>query len=114
MSRNFLRRVEFVFPVEEPALRERIRQILLRQILLRQILLRQILLRQILLRRLADNTKAWRLETDGSYSLVVRANQEAKCDSQSEFMALAVGEAKPGKGKVGRIRPKPKKSKGKK
>ncbi len=104
MSRNFLRRVEFVFPVEEPALRERIRQILLRQILLRQ----------ILLRRLADNTKAWRLETDGSYSLVVRANQEAKCDSQSEFMALAVGEAKPGKGKVGRIRPKPKKSKGKK
>ena len=94
MSRNFLRRVEFVFPVEEAALRERIRQILLRQ--------------------LADNTKAWRLETDGSYSLVVRANQEAKCDSQSEFMALAVGEAKPGKRKIGRIRPKPKKGKGKK
>ncbi len=88
MSRNFFRRVEFVFPVEEPALRGRIRQMLERQ--------------------LADNTKAWRLETDGSYTPVIRTSSEPKCDSQSECMALALGEAKPARQKKGRIRPKPK------
>jgi polyphosphate kinase len=87
MSRNFFRRVEFVFPIEDPAIREHVRQILLRQ--------------------LADNTKAWRLENDGSYSPVIRGNSEPKCDSQSEFMALALGEAKPSRIKTRRVRPKP-------
>ena len=87
MSRNFFRRVEFVFPIEDSAIRERVRQILLRQ--------------------LADNTKAWRLENDGSYTPVIRANNEPKCDSQSEFMALALGEAKPSRFKTRKVRPKP-------
>ena len=88
MSRNFFRRVEIVFPIEEPSLRERIRAILQRQ--------------------LADNTKAWKLESDGSYTPVVPAINEPKVDCQSEFMALAVGEARPSRTRKGRIRPKPK------
>jgi polyphosphate kinase len=96
MSRNFFRRVEFVFPIEDAALRERI-------------------VKQILGRQLADNVKAWKLETDGSYSPVVPASNETRRDTQSEFMALALGEAKPMKIKKGRTRPKPKsKAKGKK
>lgn len=95
MSRNFFRRVEIVFPIEETALRERIRSILQRQ--------------------LADNTKSWKLESDGSYSLLVPASGEPKVDCQSEFMAVAVGEARPSRTRKGRIRPKPKaKMKGRK
>lgn len=95
MSRNFFRRVEFVFPVDDPALRDRIRQILARQ--------------------LADNAKAWHLETDGSYSAISRTSHETICNSQAEFMALAVGDAKPVKSKARNTRPKPKtKSKHKK
>ncbi len=88
MSRNFFRRVEFVFPVEDPALRDRIRHILNRQ--------------------LADNAKAWHLETDGSYSPVGRTSTEPTCNSQLEFMALALGESKPQKPKSRQTRPKSK------
>ena len=88
MSRNFFRRVEFVFPVEDAALRERIRQILARQ--------------------LSDNTKSWRLESDGSYTPVTCASGEPVCNSQAEFMAFALGEGKPAKSKGRRTRPKPK------
>jgi polyphosphate kinase len=89
MSRNFFRRVEIVFPVTDSALRERI-------------------VNQILATQLADNTKAWTLATDGSYSPVTRADGQPKRDSQAEFMALSLGDAK-GSRKKSRIqRPKPK------
>jgi polyphosphate kinase len=48
MPRNFNRRVEIAFPVLEPALQNRLKEILELQ--------------------LADNVKGWRMQSDGSYS----------------------------------------------
>jgi polyphosphate kinase len=89
MSRNFFRRVEVIFPVEDPALRDRI-------------------IHQILAEQLADNTKAWRLETDGTYSPVIPAAGEPVRNSQGRFMALAIGESKPFRKRTGRSRATPK------
>ena len=89
MSRNLIRRVEIVFPVEDPALRERIAN-------------------QILGAQLADNTKAWQLESDGSYTRIARAEGQPKRDSQSEFIALAIGEARYVRKPTRRQRPKAK------
>ena len=89
MSRNLIRRVEIVFPVEDAALRERI-------------------MNQILAAQLADNTKAWQLENDGSYTRVARAEGQPKRDSQSEFIALALGEARFVRKQTRRQRPKAK------
>jgi polyphosphate kinase len=75
MSRNLFRRVEVVFPVLEPALRDRV-------------------INEILAAQLADNTKAWLLCPDGTYAPAVRAEGEPKRDSQAEFMALALGDIK--------------------
>ncbi|MEP6673375.1 MAG: polyphosphate kinase 1 [Chthoniobacter sp.] len=78
MPRNFFRRIEIVFPIEEPALRDRI-------------------VNQILATQLADNVKASILDSEGNYSrpAVKKENQRA---SQAEFMALALGEAKTRRG----------------
>lgn len=86
MSRNLHRRVEIVFPVLDAAIRERI-------------------LTQILPAQLADNTKSWELQPDGVYKRVTCADGDAHRDSQSEFMALALGDAKVGKKKSRKTRP---------
>lgn len=86
MSRNLHRRVEVVFPVLDAAIRERI-------------------LTQILPAQLADNTKSWELQPDGVYKRVICADGESRRDSQSEFMALALGDAKIGKKKSRKTRP---------
>jgi polyphosphate kinase len=75
MSRNLFRRVEVVFPVLDPPARDRI-------------------LNEILAAQLADNTKAWLLQPDGTYTRVARAEGEPQRDSQAEFMALALGDTK--------------------
>jgi polyphosphate kinase len=76
MPRNFFRRIETVFPIEDPALRRRI-------------------LEQVLAVQLADNVKASVLNSDGRYERVPRAKGEPSRSSQEDFIALALGEAKP-------------------
>jgi len=75
MPRNFFRRIEVVFPIEDPAICDRI-------------------LHQILATQLADNTKASLLAADGTYSRPARRKDAAIRGSQAEFMALALGENK--------------------
>jgi polyphosphate kinase len=75
MPRNFFRRIEVVFPVEEPALRDRI-------------------VNQILAAQLADNTKASLLTSDGTYHRPATKKEAGPRSSQTEFMALALGESK--------------------
>ncbi len=75
MPRNFFRRIEIVFPIEEPVLRDRI-------------------INQILATQLADNVKASILGHDGKYTRVPVKKESAQRSSQAEFMALAMGEAK--------------------
>ncbi len=75
MPRNFFRRIETVFPIEDPALQRR-------------------LLDQILGTYLADNTKASVLNPDGAYTRTLRAKGASPRDSQDEFMSLAAGEAR--------------------
>jgi polyphosphate kinase len=75
MPRNFFRRIEIVFPIEEPALRDRI-------------------VNQILATQLADNVKASILGSDGAYSRPPVKKESEQRSSQREFMALAMGEAK--------------------
>ncbi len=75
MPRNFFRRIEVVFPIEDPTLRDRI-------------------VNQILAAQLADNAKASILASDGSYSRpAVKKDTDAR-SCQAEFMALALGESK--------------------
>jgi len=69
MQRNFVRRVDVAFPVEDPALKERI-------------------VGEILGTMLADNQRAWVLRPDGRYERVQRGNA-APLFSQEQFMALA-------------------------
>jgi polyphosphate kinase len=59
MPRNFFRRVETAFPVEDPELRDR-------------------LVRETLTYYFADNTNAWVLKKDGSYSRVSRGNAQPR------------------------------------
>jgi polyphosphate kinase len=73
MPRNFVRRVDLAFPVESPALKERI-------------------LTEILGTMLADNVKARALRPDGTYERVgpkTHGTGEAPVRSQERFMALA-------------------------
>ena len=76
MPRNFFRRIEILFPVEEPALRDRI-------------------INQILGTLLADNVKASILGSDGNYTRPAIKKETGPRNSQNEFMALALGESKP-------------------
>ncbi len=69
MSRNLDYRVEAITPVEDPALRDEIRQILDLQ--------------------LADNVKAWRLQSDGSWARVVARPGDPEVSSQRALQERA-------------------------
>jgi polyphosphate kinase len=68
MPRNFIRRVEVAFPIEDPALRDRI-------------------VDEILAIQLADNVKARVLLSDGRYERPPQGPTPLR--SQERFMALA-------------------------
>jgi polyphosphate kinase len=70
MPRNFFRRIELVFPIEDGVLRERIK-------------------RELLDVQLADNVKARWLRPDGTYEIPLLAAGAARRCSQSEFISLA-------------------------
>ncbi len=76
MPRNFFRRVEVVFPILDPLLRERV-------------------VRDVLLRALADNTKARELLADGTHKRVTRGGGEVPRDFQAELMQLAAPPVSP-------------------
>jgi polyphosphate kinase len=78
MPRNFFRRVEIVFPIEDPALRERV-------------------VTQILGTQLADTAKAALLQSDGTYQRPAAVKESDRRSSQAEFMALALGASSPRK-----------------
>jgi polyphosphate kinase len=70
MPRNFFRRVELVFPVEDPLLRQRI-------------------VDEVLAMELRDNVDARFLQTDGTYAAPVRAANEEPFSAQKYFMTAA-------------------------
>ena len=86
MPRNFYRRIETAFPIEDGNLRDRI-------------------INEVLAITLADNTKARLLQPDGSYRRLAPRRGEAARSSQSEFIALSRNGEKPragrSKGKAG-------------
>jgi polyphosphate kinase len=77
MPRNLFRRIEIAFPIEDGNLRERI-------------------VSEILPITLADNTKAWFLQSGSSYARPKPAKGAKPRRSQSEFIALA-GLEEPGR-----------------
>jgi polyphosphate kinase len=84
MDRNLSRRVEVVFPIEQPELKQR-------------------LIQEILATSLADNVKARELLPDGSYRRVVAKSGQPRVRSQEQFlevvlhkMANRIKEAAPG------------------
>jgi polyphosphate kinase len=70
LPRNFFRRIELAFPIEDGNLRERI-------------------IREILAVSLADNTRARFLQSDGSYVPAKPARDQKPVRSQFEFIELA-------------------------
>jgi polyphosphate kinase len=70
MDRNLSRRVEVVFPIEQPNLKQR-------------------LIREIMATSLADNAKARELLPDGSYQRVTQANGQPRVRSQERFLEFA-------------------------
>ena len=72
MPRNFFRRIEIAFPIEDGVIVDRI-------------------VREILGVTLADNTKARILGTDGIYRRAMGTRQDALRRSQTEFMKLSMG-----------------------
>ena len=81
MPRNFFRRIEVIFPVEDGNLRERI-------------------VSEILALTLEDNTKAHALAADGSYQQLAPKRAGTERRSQAEFIARVLGDpavAKPKK-----------------
>jgi len=99
MPRNFFRRIETVFPIEDGNLRERV-------------------IEEILAITLADNVKARCLQPDGTYAVPLRKKEAAPRRSQSEFIARSVQDApKPRKAARARaaypemkLRPRPRQS----
>ncbi|MBI3413934.1 MAG: polyphosphate kinase 1 [Verrucomicrobia bacterium] len=77
MPRNFVRRIEVLFPIEDGNLRERI-------------------VAEICSTILADNEKARFLQADGSYRRALLKRDAPRRRSQTEFIARAVGN-RPGK-----------------
>ena len=69
MPRNFFRRIETMFPVEDPALRQRI-------------------VDEILATSFADNVKARELRSDGTYMRVVPAAGDRPVRSQQAFQEM--------------------------
>jgi polyphosphate kinase len=76
MPRNFFRRIETIFPIEDGNLRERISS-------------------EILAIALEDNIKARILQPDGSYKIIAQKRTGPPHRSQAEFIALALGEKSP-------------------
>ncbi len=76
MPRNFFRRVEVVFPIEDGTLRERITS-------------------EILSLLLSDNTKARFLRPDGTYRAVPFQKNVPEKASQKEFIKLAIEKRQP-------------------
>jgi polyphosphate kinase len=74
MDRNLSRRVEVVFPVEQPNLKQR-------------------LIREITATSLADNTKARELASDGSYRRVGTDGTLPRVRSQERFLEIAAQNA---------------------
>jgi polyphosphate kinase len=74
MDRNLSRRVEVVFPVEQPELKQR-------------------LIREILNTCMADNVKARELLPDGSYRRVAARSGQPRVRSQELFWEMAVQKA---------------------
>jgi len=74
MPRNFVRRVELLFPVEDAAIKARIRD-------------------EILAFMLADNVKTRVLQEDGAYRRLAPAAGEEAVRSQHKFLELALGRA---------------------
>ena len=93
MDRNLSRRVEVVFPIEQPDLKARV-------------------IDEILATSLADNVKTRELQSDGSYTRVVAAEGQTAVRSQQRFLdcaseavriaALAVTPEQPSSPKVAR------------
>jgi polyphosphate kinase len=79
MPRNFYRRIEVVFPIEDGNLRERVTG-------------------ELLALPLADNVKARAMRTDGTYERVSLKRGETARRSQSEFISRALPEKAPRKG----------------
>jgi polyphosphate kinase len=73
MPRNFFRRIEVVFPIEDKQIRDR-------------------LLMEILNISLADNTKAYTLNPDATYTRVQAEKGVVTCRSQARFISLAIGD----------------------
>ncbi|MCA9239949.1 MAG: polyphosphate kinase 1, partial [Planctomycetales bacterium] len=73
MPRNFTRRVEVMFPIEDPELRRRV-------------------LEEIIPIYLHDNQQARQLTSEGAYARVSPAADESPHSSQDELMALASGQ----------------------
>ncbi len=71
MFRNFFRRIELAFPIEDGILRERI-------------------VSELLATSLADNARARFLQPDGTYRLATPSGKTPSRRSQSDFIALAV------------------------
>jgi polyphosphate kinase len=71
MPRNLHNRVEVVFPIEDPSLKNH-------------------LINDILLRFLEDNTRSWRLLPDASYERIVAAGDAEPRSAQAEFMEAAL------------------------
>jgi polyphosphate kinase len=71
MDRNLSRRVEVVFPIEQPELKQR-------------------LIREILTTSLADNLKSRELQPEGSYRRVVPEPGQLKVRSQERFLEIAL------------------------
>jgi polyphosphate kinase len=74
MDRNLSRRVEVVFPIEQPELKKR-------------------LIDEVLAASLADNVKARELQPDGSYRRVVPKPGEPLVRSQERFLQIAAENA---------------------
>jgi polyphosphate kinase len=70
MDRNLTRRVEVVFPIEQPDLKARV-------------------IDEILKTTLSDNCKARELLSDGTYNRIVPAADESSIRSQQRFLELA-------------------------
>jgi polyphosphate kinase len=89
MPRNFFRRIEVIFPIEDGALRERITS-------------------EMLALLLADNTKARYLQPNGVYRLLPPKKNVPARTSQNEFIKLALGKpvtkSKPRKPKYPEVR----------
>jgi polyphosphate kinase len=75
MPRNFFRRIEANFPIEDARLRRRVKE-------------------ELLAIPLADNVKAWQLKPDGTYERM-SGSPSAPLRSQQEFMARALHSSKP-------------------